>query len=162
MSEDRDLRQKAIERIKIEGMLRNYRISAAKKQAQFYWVTRGTSPKVTRESIEEEAQRLLSEWKGRQRRALPPAKVPEEILSVSFDESPKKRGNFECVRCYKTFASQSRFLKHVSNHYSGGGGSLNAALMAEKVEGRGLEHSSRRMSEAEKEDLRYFLNDGYQ
>jgi len=162
MSDDRDLRHKAIERIKSEEMLRKYRISAAKKQAQFFWITRGSSPRVTREAIDEEAQRLFTEWKGRQRKALPPAKVPEEVLSVSFDESPKQKGSFECGRCYRTFVSQAKFLKHVSNHYSGGGGNLNAALMAEKVEGRGLEHSSRKMSESEKEDLRYFINDGYQ
>ncbi len=162
MSGGNGLRLMAIGRMKAEEMLQVYRVSAAKKQAQFFWVTRGTSPKVTRESIEEEAQRLLSEWKRRRTKALPSGKVSEEVLSVCFEESPKQRGNFECSRCYKTFASHARFLKHVSNHYSGGSGSFNAVLMAEKVEGRGLEHSSRKMSEAEREDLRYFLNDGYQ
>ena len=79
MSGGNGLRLMAIGRMKAEEMLQVYRVSAAKKQAQFFWVTRGTSPKVTRESIEEEAQRLLSEWKRRRTKALPSGKVSEEV-----------------------------------------------------------------------------------
>ena len=160
MSEDQDLRQRAIERIKTDDMLCKFRISAAKKQAQFYLVTHGTSPKVTRQSTEEEAKRLLSEWKTRQRKALPSADVPEEVINLG--ESPPRKGRFECLRCYKIFSDQGKYVKHIATHYGGKGESSNAILMAEKIEGRGLEHSSRRKSEAEKEDLRYFLNDEFQ
>src|SRR5579862_3958071 len=100
-----DLRQ-----IKTEDMLRAFKTSAAKKQAQFFWVTRGTSPRVTKESVEEEAQRLLAEWKGRKRKALPADSSPEGVLPITLNEPPKKTGTFECRRCYKTFATQSRFL----------------------------------------------------
>ena len=160
MNEELDLRQKAIERIKTEEMLGKFRISAAKKQAQFYKVTRGTSPKVTKQSIEEEAQRLFSEWNVRHRKAPPSANVFEEVINL--DESPVRKGTFECHRCYKTFSDQRKYAKHIATHYGSKGESTNAIMMAEKIRDRGLEHSSRRMSDAEKEDLRYFLNDEFQ
>jgi hypothetical protein len=159
---DRDLRQQAIEKIKTHDMLEKFRISAAKRQAEFYKVSHGRFPRVTKQSVEEEAQRLLSEWKARQQRVLSPAKVPEEVPEPVLSESNAKlKGNFECPRCLKKFRDHKKYSGHIASHYSGGGVSHNAAMMAEAGDGRGLERGSRRMSEAEKEDLQYFVNDAY-
>jgi hypothetical protein len=54
-----------------ENMLQKFRIAATKRQAEFSKVTHGSYPRVTKQSVEDEAQRLLSEWKARQRRPLP-------------------------------------------------------------------------------------------
>lgn len=160
---DRDLRQRAIERIKTNEMLQKFRFSAAKRQAEFYKVSRGRFPRVTKQSVEEEALRLFSDWKSRQRRSLPPANVPEEILLPNFSqESEKLNGTVECPRCLKKFRDHKKYASHLSTHYSGNGESRNAALMAQVGEGRGLERSSRSLSDVEKEDLRYFLTDSYQ
>jgi len=159
---DRDLKHRAIERIKTNEMLGKFRISAAKRQAEFYKVSHGSYPRVTKESVEEEAQRLLTEWRARQRRALPPANVPEEIIEPKLGELSNIKGSFECPRCLKKFRDHRRYSGHISAHYSGNGESINAALMAEVGEGRGLERSSRHLSETEKDDLRYFINDAYQ
>lgn len=163
-SSERELRQKAVDRIKTNEMLAKFRISAAKRQAEFYKVSHGRYPRVTKESVDKEAQRLLSEWKGRQRRALPPANnAQEEVPKMSELSNSKEKGNFECPRCLRRFRDQKKYTSHLSTHYSGGGSSENAARMVQADEGRGVERSSSRpLSEAEKEDLRYFINDTYQ
>jgi len=144
-------------------MLEKFRISAAKRQAEFYKVSRGRFPKVTKESVNEEAQRLLMEWKSRQRKALPSANVSDEVLTeISEPSNSRIKGSFECPRCLKKFRDRKKYAGHISSHYSGNGESRNAAMMAETGEGRGLERSSRQLSEVEKEDLRYFINDAYQ
>src|SRR5579872_1491284 len=158
-----NLRRQAVERFEIDQALQKFRFTAAKKQAEFFKITKGRSPRVTKESIDEEAQRLYAKWKSRLRpKALPPANVPEEILTPKFSESPKNaRGNFECPRCYRVFRDQERYAKHTAGHYSANVISVISIRMAEVEAGRGLERSSRKLSEAEREDLRYFLNDNY-
>ena len=156
------LRQRAVDRFKTDEMLRKFRFSAARNQAEFYKITHGRSPKVTKASIEEEAQRLFENWRSRQRLALPQGNTPDDILNVKFSESPKNaRGRFECPRCYRIFRVQEKYAKHAVSHYTGIGTSDNAVRMAEVEAGRGLERTSRRLSETEKEDIMYFLNDNY-
>jgi hypothetical protein len=153
-----ELREQAVERFKIDQSLQKFRFSAAKKQAEFFKITHGRSPRVTRDSVEEEAKRLSIAWSKRQRKT----KVIGESFGVQLTDSSRKiKGHFECSRCYRTFRDQERYAKHTSTHYAGNGTSENAARMAEAGEGRGLERSSRVLSETEKEDLRYFINDAY-
>lgn len=150
--------------MKTNDMLQKFRISAAKRQAEFYMVSHGKFPKVTKQFVEEEAQRLLLEWKtARQRRSLPEVKVQGiETPEAELNDRTDNNASFECPRCLKKFRVHRRYTNHITSHYSGNGESRNAALMAQAGEGRGLERSSRQLSDAEKEDLRYFLNDAYQ
>jgi hypothetical protein len=165
---DNELRERAVERIKTNEMLQKFKFSAAKRQAEFYKLSHGTFPRVTKHSVEEEAQRLLAEWKtGRQRRLPSPSKnVPSKEEEISLDGSKNAAGLkdsfFECPRCLRKFRVHRKYASHITSHYSGNGQSRNAALMAQAGDGRGLERSSRQMSDAEREDLRYFLNDVYQ
>jgi hypothetical protein len=163
MAEDIDLRQRAIERIKIGEMMQKFRICAAKRQAEFYKVSHGRFPKVTKQTVEEGAERLLGEWKLRQKRALPQSNIREEIILSEFSSSSDKlKGDFECPRCLKKFRDHRKYSSHITSHYSGNGESRNAALMAQVGDGRGLERSTRSMSDAEREDRQYFINDVYQ
>ena len=149
--------------VEINDILQKFRISAAKRQAEFYMISHGRFPKVTKQTVEEEAKRLLSEWKARHRRVIPPVNNREEVLAASLIESSAKlKGSFECPRCLTKFRDHKKYSAHIAAHYSGSGQSHNAAMMAEALGGRGLERSSRRMSDAEREDLQYYINDEYQ
>ncbi len=159
---DIDLRPQTTSRL--NEMLEKFRITAAKRQAEFYRITQGRSPIVSKESVAEEAHRLLSEWQERHLKRVSDMGNSEKQLHADSNGSSGGAAKevFECPRCFKVFHSSRRYTKHVSGHFAGNGSSYNAVMMASTGSGRGLERSSRMLSESEREDLRYFLNDAYQ